>query len=103
MKRLFLLLAFLCLTFASAQTNKQDAKKQSQDKNSVQKKSDAKKAAKSKNATYSKAGKTDPNEKGSGMTVPDQDKPKLDERPNPAATVPATQIPSDSGNPTRRN
>lgn len=54
-----------------------------------------KKPAKPVSRKNEKAGKAVPNEKGSGMTVPDADQPKLDTRPNPAQTVPSTRNPAD--------
>ncbi len=99
MKRIFLLVAFLCFAMASAQTASAKASKKSEKTSEVKKT----RSAKASKTTYSKAGKADPNEQGSGMTVPDQDKSKLDHRPNPAATVPSSQNPADSQNPLPAN
>ena len=56
-------------------------------------------APKKTSKNVSKAGKTNPTEKGSGMVIPKNDEPKLDARPNPAATVPSTNIPADNSVP----
>lgn len=88
MKRLITLLVLLFAFSVSAQVKPQARKA----KATIQAKQ---KSIKAKKARYSRAGKAVPGQSGSGMTIPDQDKPKLNGRPNPAQTVPATRIPVD--------
>ncbi|NUY79751.1 hypothetical protein HUK80_02500 [Flavobacterium sp. MAH-1] len=86
MKRILFIIAFFFAFGVSAQTKP------------VNKKSEVKKekTIKSKKKTkMTKAGKVDPNEKGSGMTIPKQDQPALDKKPNPAATIPSKELPAD--------
>lgn len=98
MKRFAYFLLFFLFNFsiASAQAKPSVKSKKPTEKKSV---SDKNKKSKKTTAAYSKAGKSDPNEKGSGLVVPDRDKPKLDDDRNPAATVPTTNIPLDNPNP----
>jgi len=92
MKYLLIGLFFLLSSLAMAQSPTSDKKPKPATETPKQKK-------KAVNKTQQvKTGKADPTEQGSGMTVPAQDQPKLDVRPNPATTVPSSTIPVD-GNP----
>lgn len=83
MKRILFIFAIFFAMSVSAQTKP------------VTKKSEVKKEKTAKSKTKTKAGKVDPNEKGSGITIPKQDQPTLDKKPNPASTIPSKELPAD--------
>lgn len=86
MKRiLFIIVVFFALS-VSAQTKPVTKKPEVKKERTIKSK---------KKTKTSKAGKVDPNEKGSGMTIPKQDQPALDKRPNPATTIPSKELPAD--------
>lgn len=93
MKRVLTIIAILFSFIGFAQE-----KPLTKQKSKAETKQEVRKKESKKKVKSVKAGKTDPNEKGSGITIPVEDQPKLDARPNPAATVPSTVIPTD-GNP----
>ncbi|MBD3581124.1 hypothetical protein [Flavobacterium selenitireducens] len=92
---LSLFFVFTSVALSAQETRKSQNRKATTETNV---KSDNSKKASSKTKkkeTRARAGKTDPNEKGSGLTIPAVDQPNLDARPNPAATVPSTVNPAD--------
>lgn len=94
MKRFFLLLILLGFLDFSVRAQEKNPKAPTS-------KTAKAKTQKDKKVKMSKAGKSNPKEKGSGMTVPIQDQPNLDKKPNPASTVPSREIPADNdGRPT---